>query len=151
VNDVANSDIPASGTVTGSYTDAQSSDNVYESIEERESGGKPAMRYGYLEHKWTINVTGGSSVIFYLEAYKTANTEGDDFVFAYSTDDVNYTDMVTVTKTSDDDAYQTFTMPSSLSGTVYILVKDTDQTQGNRSLDEIFVDHMFIHSDAGLD
>jgi hypothetical protein len=42
-------------------------------------------------------------------------------------------------------------MPSSLSGTVYILVKDTDQTQGNRSLDKIFVDHMFIHSDAGLD
>jgi hypothetical protein len=145
-DDVANSDIPVAGTVTGSYTDTQTSNDGYESIEEIESGGKPANRYTYLEHKWTINVTGGSSVTFYIEAYKTANSEGDDFVFAYSTNDADYTNMVTVTKTSDDDTYQSYVLPGSLSGTVYIRVKDTDQTAGNRTKDTIYIDHMYIQS-----
>ena len=70
-------------------------------------------------------------------------------MFAYSTDDVNYMDMLTVTKTSDDSTYQTFNLPGTLIGTVYIRVKDTDQTPGNRSLDIVFIDDMFIRSDFG--
>jgi hypothetical protein len=147
--DVANSDIPVLGTVTGNYTDTQSSDDVYQEITETQSGGKPSKRHSYLEHTWTINVMGGDTVTFYVEAYKTNTGDGDNFVFAYSTDDANYTDMLTVTKTSDDNAYQTFNLPWDLSGTVYIRVKDTDQTPGNRSLDTVFIDHMFIRSDSG--
>jgi hypothetical protein len=146
--DTADSDIPVSGTVSGSYTNTQSSDNVYESIEEIESGGKPANRHSFLEHKWTINVTGGNVVTFYLEAYQSVSSDGDNFVFAYSTNDADYTDMVTVTKTSDDDTYQTYGLPGGLSGTVYIRVKDTDQTQGNRNLDIIYVDRMYILSEG---
>ncbi|MHC4397038.1 MAG: phage tail protein [Planctomycetota bacterium] len=145
--DVANADIPVDGTVSGSYTDTQSSNNVYESIEEIESGGKPSNRYTYLEHKWTINVTGGATVTFHVEAYHTSNSEGDDFVFAYSTNDSDYTNMVTVTKTSDDDATDSYELPSDTSGTVYIRVKDTDQTQGNRTKDTIYVDDMYILSE----
>jgi hypothetical protein len=72
---------------------------------------------------------------------------GDAFLFAYSTDDASYTDMVTVTKTADDDTCQTFSLPSSLSGTVFIRVLDSDQTQGNSALDTVFVDHLFIQSE----
>ncbi|MCD6415444.1 MAG: cadherin-like domain-containing protein, partial [Planctomycetes bacterium] len=146
VKDVANADIPVSGAVSGSYTDTQATDDTYESITEVESGGKPADRHSYLEHKWTIDVTGGDPVTFYVEAYHTANSENDDFVFAYSTDNVNYTDMVTVVKTSDDDSYQNFSLPNGTSGAVYIRVVDTDQTKGNRSLDTVYVDHMYIES-----
>ncbi|MHC4396494.1 MAG: hypothetical protein ACYS1A_12645, partial [Planctomycetota bacterium] len=146
--DVANADIAVSGTVSGSYTDTQSSNDTYESIEEIESGGKPSNRYTYLEHKWTINVTGGDTVTFHVEAYHTSNSEGDDFIFAYSTDDSFYTNMVTVTKTSDNDATDSYELPSSTSGTVYIRVKDADQTQGNRTKDTIYVDHMYILSEA---
>jgi hypothetical protein len=142
--DYANADVAGSGTVSGSYADTQASDNSYESITEVLSGGKPNSRYSFLEHKWTVNVAGGSSVIFSVEAYKTANSEGDDFVFAYSTDDVNYTDMVTVTKTADDDTTQSFTLPASVSGTVYIRVKDSDSTAGNTVLDTVYVDEMYI-------
>jgi len=146
IEDMANSDIAVAGSVSGSYTDTQSSNNVYESIQEIESGGAPPKRYSYLEHKWTINVTGGSSVTFYVEAYHTSNSEGDDFVFAYSTNDSDYYNMVTVTKTSDDDATQSYEMPSSTSGTVYIRVQDTDRSQGNKTLDTVYVDYMYILS-----
>jgi hypothetical protein len=149
-DDVANGETTIAGTVTGgSYLDTQTSDNVYEAIQEIESGGKPTNRYSHLEHKWTINVTGGDSVTFFVEAYNTANSEGDDFIFAYSTDDVSYTNMVVVNKTADDDNQQSFELPSSISGTVYIRVTDSDQTQGNRALDTVYIDHMFICSETG--
>jgi hypothetical protein len=139
-------DIPVqNGGISGDHTLTHETDDLREGISERESGGKPSKRYSYLEHKWTIEVAGGySQYVFKIEAHHTANSEGDDFVFAYSTDDGTYTDMVTVTKTSDDGIYQTYSLPASLSGTVYIRVKDTDQSQGNRSLDTVYIDHMYI-------
>ncbi|GAG15380.1 unnamed protein product, partial [marine sediment metagenome] len=146
IDDVADSDIPVSGTVSGSYTDTQTSNDVNESITETESTGNPTNRYSYLEHKWTINVTGGDTVTFYLEAHHTANAETDDFIFAYSTDDSTYTDMLTVTNTTDANTYQSYGMPNDVSGPVYIRAMDTDQSQGNRTLDTIYVDHMYIKS-----
>ena len=148
-DDVTNADISITGTVTGSHLDTHTSNDVYESIEEVESGGKPDNRYSYLEHKWTVDVTGGSDVTFYLEAYRSSSSDGDNFVFAYSTDDSTYTDMATVTKIADDGSYQTFDLPSDLSGTVYIRVQDTDQTAGNKALDTIYIDHLFIRSESG--
>ncbi len=151
VDDYANSDIAVSGIVNGSYTDTQVSDDTYESIEEILTGGPlPKHMYSALEHKWTVNVTGGNTVTFYVEAYHTANSEGDDFVFSYSTDDVNYIDMVTITKTSDDDSYQTYDLPSSLSGTTYIRVVDTNHKKGKSNLDVIYIDHIFIRSSSGI-
>ncbi len=145
---LANADVAVSGTVSGSFTDTHTSDNVYESIQERESGGKPSNRHSFLEHKWTFNLP-GPAVAFVVEAYHTPNAEADNFVFAYSTDDVNYIDMVTVTKTSDDDNAQQFSLPSSLTGNVFVRVKDTDQSQGNRNLDTIFIDQLAILTSAG--
>jgi hypothetical protein len=139
----ASSDQPViNAGISGNYTDTQISDDVYEGILER------ASNKSWLEHKWTIDVVGGSvSYTFFLEAHHTFNTEGDDFIFAYSTDDVQYMNIVTVTKTVDDDTYQTAVLPASLSGTVYIKVVDNDQTKGNRVKDTIYIDHMYI--DAG--
>jgi hypothetical protein len=146
-DDVANVDIPVKGTVTGSYVDTHTSDDVYEAITEIESKGKPDNRYSYLEHKWTVDVTGGSSVTFYVEANRTDSGEGDNVNVSYSTDDRIYTDMVTVT--SDDNMCQSYELPSDLSGTVYIRVMDTDQTAGKKTLDTIYIDHMFIRSVFG--
>lgn len=112
--------------------------------------GNPVKGFSSLEHKWTINVTGGTTVMFYVEAYRTASPDGDDFVFAYSTDDVSYTDMLTVTKTSDDDTYQSYALPATTSGTVYIRVVDTDSTQGSQNMDTVYVDDMYIRSGAGV-
>ena len=149
-DDKANGDTSVAGAVTGNYPDTYESDNVYESITEVLSTGNPAKnQYSHLEHKWTVSVTGGNSVTFYLEAYHSQSSDGDDFVFAYSTDDSTYTDMATVTKTADDDTYQTYDLPGDLSGTVYIRVMDTDQSIGNKDIDTINIDHLFIRSESG--
>ena len=149
VDNTANADIPVSGTVTGNYTLTYASDDRYEAIEELAiTTGAPSGRKSYLEHKWTINVASGNktNVTFYLEANHTVNTEGDDFVFAYSTNDINYTDMVNITKTLDDDTYQTFEMPGTISGPIYIRVMDANRTPGNTVKDTIYIDCMFIRS-----
>jgi hypothetical protein len=98
---------------------------------------------------WTFDVAIGSSYIFYVDAYKTNNGDGDDFVFAYSKDNAAYTNMVTVTKTSDDDTLQQYTFPEDVSGTLYIRVQDTDRSQGNNNLDTVFVDEMYVFTDTG--
>jgi len=149
VDNTAEADIPVSGTVKGDHTLTHTSDNAYESIQEDAiTTGKPDGRKSYLDHKWTIDV--GSSikanVTFYVEANHTQNGENDDFVFAYSTNDTTYHDMLTVTKTSDDGTYQTFEMPQTTSGTVYIRVQDTDRSAGSTVKDTIYIDHMFIRS-----
>ncbi len=149
IDEVAYSDIPAKGTVTGTYVGTQNSNNLYESITEILSSGGPTTKYSYLEHKWTINVTGGVAVTFNVEAYHTANSEGDDFVFAYSTDNVTYTNMVTVTKTSDNNTAQSYSLPNNISGLVYIRVQDTNRTKGRSVLDTVYIDDMYITSDYG--
>ncbi len=149
VQALATSDIPVAGSVSNNYTDTRASDGIYQSITERESGGKRQNRYSYLEHKWTFDATPGSAVAFHLEAHATASSDGDEFVFAYSTDDSNYVDMLTVTKTSDDNSYQTYALPGSINGTVYVRVRDTDRGRGNRSRDTISVDHMYIETMPG--
>jgi hypothetical protein len=134
----------SSGTVSSSYSDTYVSDDIYESIQETIRGINQD-RSGFV-HKWTIDVTGGDAVTFYVEAYHTTNTEGDDFTFAYSTDGSVYTNMLTVTKTVDDNTYQSYQLPSNISGTVYIRVLDTNRVIGNTALDTIYIDHMYIRS-----
>ena len=147
--DFAQSEIRVgSSTVVGDYTDTYESDNVYEQITERDSGGKPNKRHSWLEHKWVFNIAGGDSVTFFLEAYKSVSADGDDFVFAYSTDDSTYVNMLTVTNTADDDTQLNYVMPATTRGTVYIRVIDTDRSQGNRSQDTVFIDQMYIRSEG---
>jgi PKD repeat protein len=141
---LALSDIPVSGTVNGTYVDTHVSDDVYEVITELETGGNPKNRRSYLEHKWDFNVTAGSWVNFYVEAYRPVNTDGDDFSFEYSTDNVTYTPVVTVNSATEQ--VYSAPLPSSLSGTVYIRVVDTDNTRGNRNKDSVYIDHMYIES-----
>ncbi len=142
VSDPASSDIAIEGAVSGTLADADLNDNIYQTITEIDNGSTSA-----LEHKWVFDVTGAELVTFYVEAHHSANAEGDDFVFSFSTDDVNYTDMVSITKTSDDNTAQYYALPSSLSGTVYIRVLDADRTAGNTQLDTISVDAIFITSE----
>ncbi|MCK5805774.1 MAG: cadherin-like domain-containing protein, partial [Lentisphaeria bacterium] len=144
----ASSESTVKGSILGSFSDTFSNNDIYETLTEVESGGKPSRRYSQLEHTWTFSVTGGELVTFYVEAHHTANSEGDDFIFAYSTDGASYTDMVTVTKTTDDNTAQFYVLPGTLSGTVYVRVLDTDHSQGNRVLDSLYVDALFVTSES---
>ncbi len=135
-----------SGAITaGSYLDTQEQDNLAEALVEAVmEKGKPSKRHDELSHVWTFEVTGGNWVVFCVDACKTPSPDGDDFLFSYSTDGVSYMEMLTVRKTIDDDSYQCCPLPNTVTGTVYVKVRDTDRCLGNQNLDTLCVDHMFI-------
>jgi len=140
VDDVAASESTIYGGVNGNYTNTHGSDGVYESIQEAWW-----WWYGYLEHRWVINVSGGAQVTFFVEAFHTGS---EDFSFGYSTNGWTYAEMLTVSKTSDDNSYQSYELPSGLSGPVYIRAMDTLRWMGDSGPDRIYIDHMYIRSVA---
>ena len=140
VADQAVSGVQTLGTSSGTLDDSSSSDDVYQVLTE---SGDPSA----LEYEWTFNVFGGELVTFYVEAYHTANSEGDNFVFAYSTNGTDYTEMGTVVDTVDDDTASLYAFPSGLSGAVYVRVEDTDRTVGNNVADSLYVDEIIIVSE----
>lgn len=143
---VAASDIAVAGTLTGNFAATNSNNAVTETITEVLSSGSTSTRYSYLEHKWRFNITAGYGTVFYANAWQTTSTDGDNFQFAYSTDNVNFTVMFTVTGTSDA-ADLSFTLPSNLTGALYIRVIDTNRVKAKVTLDKILVDHMYIRVD----
>ena len=56
--------------------------------------------------------------------------------------------MLTVTKEVDNGEHQTFVLPSTITGTVYVRVTGTDRTPGNRDLDSVHVDELVIDSEG---
>lgn len=144
----AESETTSRGTVEGSYLNTYVDDNTYEKLTEEVKAG----RWSVLEHTWTFTVSGDASVVFLVQAYHTDNNEEDDFVFSYSLDNATFYDMVAVSNTSDNDAYQRFDLPHYTSGTVYVRVTDTDMSKGNVFQDTLFVDDMYIvtSSAAGM-
>ncbi len=136
------SDIPVYGTITGDFTDTYVSDNGYEVLTEVLSTSHPRKTTSQLEHKWNINLPVNTSATFYVEAYRTANSEGDDFTFAYSADDATYINMVTVASTVEQ--VYSATLPTNLSGIVYIRVIDGNRSWDNNSLDAVYVDELYI-------
>jgi PKD repeat protein len=147
VDYVASGQIAVAGTVLGSFTDTQTNNGVSQAITERVSGGKKQNRYSYLEFKWVFNVGPATGFLLNLNAWASGSTDGDDFVFAWSTNDSTYTDVLTVSST-DPANNQMAILPGTLNGTVYIRVRDTNRVPGNTALDTINVDHLYIHADS---
>ncbi|MFH1689206.1 MAG: S8 family serine peptidase [Candidatus Eisenbacteria bacterium] len=146
VRDYAGSEQTTTGTVAGSYLDTYSSNNVLEALTEILYTSHPVKRYSYLEHRWTFNVTGGTAVTFYVEAYRPTNSDGDDFLFEYSTDGSTYLGLVTVASATEQ--VYSVSVPASTAGTVYVRVRDTNRGWGLLSLDTVYVDEMYFASDA---
>ena len=146
VNNFATGEIRKAGTISGSMASLCSADKVCESLKEVLSSGTTKTRYSWLDHVWVVNVTGGSKVTFNVLAYHTANRETDNFAFSYSTDNVTYLPMLTVTRTAASSTLQSFALPSSLKGPVYVRVVDTNRKGGSTSLDTLYVDQLYIQS-----
>ena len=149
IPDVADADVATLlGTRSGSFLDTQQQDDVYESLLEKHSGGKPSNRHDRAEHVWSIPVSGANH-IFNLDAHHTDAGDADTgFLFEWSTSSSGpWTSMLTVTKTADDDTYQTFDLGAP-SGTIFIRATDDDRTAGQNSNDTLFVDHMFLDGGA---
>jgi len=97
-----------------------------------------------LEHKWTISVPANEEPYeFSLEAKRPNKPDGDDFIFSFSADDVTYTEMVTVNRQIE--KIYTYSLPSNLSGTIYIRVRDVNRLPGG-DLSSVEIDQMYISS-----
>jgi len=145
---LATGETPVAGIVSGNYTDTYVDDGIVESITEQESGGKPGTRYSYLEHKWIFNVASGNVVTLYANAWSSGSSDGDSFIFAYSTDDINYIDIFTVDNSTSENTQLSYVLPSSTQGNVYVRVIDSDHFIGNLNLDTVNVDHLYIRSET---
>lgn len=140
----ASGDIPVAGSVSGNYTATAADDGLAQSITERESGGKKNDRHSYGEHRWSFSLpSGGTEVTVSVNAWQSVSSDGDTFDFYWSANGSNWTHMFNVADTSEG-APVTFALPEGTGGTVYIRVKDTDQTKGNRSKDTVYVDFLHI-------
>jgi hypothetical protein len=126
------------GTKTGTLGDTQTSNNVYEQIKEAKVTG-----ISKLEMRWTFTVPAGHLSVVYVEARQSSSTDGDHFLFSYSTNGSSFTDMFTVKKTADDNLPQYFPLPLNLSGTIVVRAADTNRS-GGPSLDTLFVDRIHV-------
>jgi hypothetical protein len=142
----AEGETPVTGTVSGSYVNTQASDDSRETITEVLYTGHPRKTYSYLEHRWNFTVPAGGDVTFQLEASRTNNGDGDNFVFEYSTDGVNWNPLVTVASTTET-TYNA--VLGTLSGAVTVRATDSNRSWGGEALDVLSVDYMAFEVAGG--
>jgi hypothetical protein len=135
------------GTVSGSFTDTLASDGTLQQITEvLTSGGKPTLRYSFLEHRWAFDVPAGGRIELHVEGFRTSSSDGDNFVFEYSDDGGATWNPVSVSSLpfADNDADVQGTLPATLSGSVIVRVVDTNRSPGGQFLDTVSIDQLFI-------
>jgi len=137
---------PSGIVSSGTYVTTQTQNDVAEVLAELRTAGTTATRTTRLEHTWLLDVLLGSYQIFYLDAWHSPNSEGDDFAFGYSRDNVNWTNMLTVTKTADNDTLQSYTFPEDVTGPLWIGVRDLDRKAGHGQIDTVSIDELFVAS-----
>jgi PKD repeat protein len=130
------------GTIEGGIDIITDLDNQTLVLREETSGGKPDLRYSLLEYNWTFDVPPSTDLSFHVYAGREDNPDNDDFIFEYSVNGGAYRSLVMV-NTASVEHYQAY-IPSNVSGPVTIRVVDSDRSEGNRSLDLIGIDQMYI-------
>jgi PKD repeat protein len=140
----ATGEVRVAGVVSGSYTATETNNGSVQSIRERESGGKKQNRYSYLEQRWIFNLpSGGTAATVSVNAWQSVSTDGDSFNFAWSSNGNDWTTMFNMSDTSDG-APRTFELPTGIEGSVYLRVRDSDRSTGNKILDTVYVDFLQI-------
>ena len=146
IDSITSADIFSAGTVLHSHTATHSLDGTSQEITERESGGKKSSRYSFAQHSWQVIVPAGNSTVS-VNGYRGPSGDGENFRLSYSIDGQSGS-VGTLTGTSSTLSSAPFDHGS---GTVTITLVDTDQSQGNRSLDTAYIDQIFVRtrSDGG--
>jgi hypothetical protein len=134
------------GTVSGAFAATASSNNVYESITEVLSTGPQPSRFSRLEHRWTFSVPPTVREELHVEGYRSSSSDGDDFVFEWSTNGgSSFTPaLMPSLPLGDPNSDLVVPLPGSLSGTVIIRVIDTDRSAGHQALDTVTLDEIFV-------
>lgn len=142
---LASSEQSVHGSVSGTYINTHDADSISQTISESHSGGKPANRYTWLEHRWVFNLPAANSHM--LTAELTANAGGgESFAFEYST---NGSDWVALFTVADGSASYNAAIPATVSGQVQVRLRDFQRVSGTRTAYSVAVDHLSVDSDSG--
>ena len=143
-NYVAISETAVAGSVSGSYANTMSGGDSTQSITERESGGKPANRHTYLEHRWNFNISAGATVTVFANTWSGGSSDGDTFNLEYSLNNgSSFAPLFNISSTTVGNQ-QFAVIPGNPSGAVIVRVVDTDQTRGHQDMNTVYVDQLYI-------
>ena len=136
------------GTVSGSFTQTQTSNDQAEGIQETLSGGNPSLRFSRLEHRWRVQASAGAKVELHVEGWRTTGPDGDLFRWEYSSDGGASFSTVDLPELPvlDDDVDRIGALPSNLTGEIQIRVVDVRREPGGQSLESVFVDRLCVRS-----
>jgi GH18 family chitinase len=139
-----------SGSASGSYVNTYESDDIREVLTEQdETIGPPPKRCDFLDHRWQFDLplhSGGWKL--FVEGYRDdAGSNGDDFIFFFSTDGSSFTpsDLMVDGDPPYDKVYESTNFLAD-SGNLYIKAADTDCGKGNRNNASLFIDHLYLES-----
>jgi len=135
------------GSVSGGYSNTHADDGSVQSITEQQSGGNPRKRRSSLTHTWNFNITAGNTTTLSANAWSGGSSDGDSFQFQWSADGSSFTNAFVVSSQLTNNQ-QVAALPNNLSGTVYVRVIDTDNSQGNSTTDTVYVDYLVIRVDS---
>ena len=132
---------PNHGVVTGGFALTNADDGVRQQIAEVTTNNRNS-----LEHEWQVaGVPSTGMRTLHLQAHRTVSADNDTFQFQVR-NGKSWVTAVTVTKTDDDNVYQTFVLPSGVAGTVRVRVIDSDNRRNVAGNDSVFVDHLFVRA-----
>ncbi|MCO6046674.1 alkaline phosphatase [Aeoliella sp. ICT_H6.2] len=132
--------------ISGDHSATLVDDGLYEVIqEELLSRGQGKSQ---LEHIWTFDLAQEGDWTFFMEAYDTGSN--DHFEIQYSLDQNTWTTMFTVDNSSPDDMYSSGPLTIT-DGLVYVRAIDTNRSNGETTLDALYVDQMFFSTSEALD
>jgi len=139
-------EIIGDGTLAGTYVNVTAADGILQSLTERQSGGKPANRFSFASHTWRINAPAGD-VELHLKASMIDAGDNEAFEFDVSLNGgaTWLAPSLSVTPGTSGASYQIAPVTTAFGGgEIRVRVRDTDQTPGNRGLEELLVDHLFL-------
>jgi len=151
VDHVASSFSLGSGTESGGYTATHSNGGGSQTIMEQESNGKPSSRTSLMQATWQFPVRNGFPATLFINAWHTNSPDGDEFDVLVSDDGSSFVPMFTLGQTSDGDVYEQQALGVTTSSNLWIRIRDTNRNPGQRDLDAVFVDHMYIRTQATSD
>jgi hypothetical protein len=134
------------GTVDGNYQSTHTKNDIGETIREVLTGGSPASRYSFLEHRFVVDVAPGTVIELVLFGERSASTDGDDLRFEWSTNGTTFTPVQVALPTFYDDKPVAGPLPATLSGPVTIRVIDSDRTAGHQFIDYMYIDQLVVRS-----
>jgi len=132
-------DLPAFGE---GFADSRG-ETIYEVL----IGNTPSNWYGFLDHRFTIDVAPGDVIELLVRGQRARTDDGDDFRFEWSTDGTTFTPIPMASLPLRWAVGQVSgPLPATLSGPVTIRVVDTVHTPGSDPYDWVWIDWLAVRS-----